>query len=185
MRCGILSKEHVMFLPSYEGPYFVMGHLDDLVYWIQKSPRAKVKVIQHDQLKASRSREPLDNAWVLDQSQNWTPSEIMPPAVDGHPADREDLGLHSLYSTALGDGPFWLSAPPATNSHIIGSLPPTPSHVILDHWWGCGGRATTPVSARTSAPTSVPGTAPVWGLAKEPVRGRENWFQSGTNSLLD
>lgn len=48
------------FLPSYEGPYFVMGHLDDLVYRIQKGPRAKVKVVHHDQLKCYRSREPLD-----------------------------------------------------------------------------------------------------------------------------
>lgn len=129
------------FLPSYEGPYFVMGHLDDLVYRIQKGPRAKVKVVHHDQLKCYRSREPLDNTWVLDQSQNWTPSEILPPAVDGHPADREDLGLHSLYSTASSDGPSDSrpSTPPATNTHMIGSLPPTPSHVVLDHGGGAVG----------------------------------------------
>ncbi|XP_059380006.1 uncharacterized protein LOC132115604 [Carassius carassius] len=129
------------FLPSYERPYFVMGHLDDLVYRIQKGPRAKVKVVHHDQLKCYRSREPLDNTWVLDQSQNWTPSEILPPAVDGHPADREDLALHNLYSAASSDGPSdsWPSTPPATNTHMIGSLPSTPSHVSLDHGEGVVG----------------------------------------------
>ena len=30
------------FLPSYEGPYFIVGKLDNLVYRIKKSPRAKV-----------------------------------------------------------------------------------------------------------------------------------------------
>ncbi|KAI3375563.1 hypothetical protein L3Q82_003878 [Scortum barcoo] len=39
------------FLPSYEGPYFVVGLLDDLVYRIKKSSRAKAKVVHHDKLK--------------------------------------------------------------------------------------------------------------------------------------
>eukprot|EP00064_Thunnus_orientalis_P001978 superscaffoldBa00000136_g1982 len=43
------------FLPSYEGPFFVLGQLDDQVYRIQKGPRTKVKVVHHDQLKPYRS----------------------------------------------------------------------------------------------------------------------------------
>ncbi|KAL7378431.1 hypothetical protein ABVT39_013562 [Epinephelus coioides] len=53
------------FLPSYEGPFFILGQLDDLVYRIQKGPKTKVKVVHHDQLKPYRSREPLDNAWAM------------------------------------------------------------------------------------------------------------------------
>ncbi|KAI3369647.1 hypothetical protein L3Q82_025356, partial [Scortum barcoo] len=48
------------FLPSYEGPYFVVGLLDDLVYRIKKSSRAKAKVVHHDKLKPYYSRTPLD-----------------------------------------------------------------------------------------------------------------------------
>lgn len=125
------------FLPSYEGPYFVMGQLDDLVYRIQKGPRAKVKVVHHDQLKSYRSREPLDNTWVLDQSQSWTPSEVQPPAVDEHPADQQDLSSHSPYSPGSSDSRP--STPPGNSSHRIGSLPSTPSHVILDHGGGAVG----------------------------------------------
>lgn len=39
------------FLPSYKGPYFIVGLLEDLVYCIQKSKRSNVKVIPHDKLK--------------------------------------------------------------------------------------------------------------------------------------
>lgn len=53
------------FLPSYEGPFFILGQLDDLVYRIQKGPKTKMKVVHHDQLKPYRSRDPLDNAWVM------------------------------------------------------------------------------------------------------------------------
>lgn len=128
------------FLPSYEGPFFVMGQLDDLVYRIQKSPRAKAKVVHHDQLKDYRSREPLDNAWVLDQAQTWTPSEILPPTADGGPAD-QDLDLHNLFSTSSSDvlGNSRLSTPPVIDSSVIGSLPSTPSHVIVDHGGGAVG----------------------------------------------
>lgn len=128
------------FLPSYEGPFFVMGQLDDLVYRIQKSPRAKVKVVHHDQLKHYRSREPLDNTWVLDQAQNWTPSEILPPAVDRDPAD-QDLGLRNFFSTAPSDGPSNSRppAPPANDSSGILSPPSTPSHVMFDHGGGAVG----------------------------------------------
>lgn len=114
-----------------------MGQLDDLVYRIQKGPRAKVKVVHHDQLKSYRSREPLDNTWVLDQSQSWTPSEVQPPAVDEHPADQQDLSSHSPYSPGSSDSRP--STPPGNSSHRIGSLPSTPSRVILDHGGGAVG----------------------------------------------
>ncbi|KAK3522786.1 hypothetical protein QTP86_034652 [Hemibagrus guttatus] len=48
------------FLPNYDGPYFILGHLDDLVYRIQRSSRAKVKVVHHDKLKPYHSRQPLE-----------------------------------------------------------------------------------------------------------------------------
>ena len=72
------------FLPSYEGPFFVLGQLDDLVYRIQKGPKTKVKVVHHNQLKPYRCRDPLDNTWALEQAQSLTPMEVSPP-VD--PAD--------------------------------------------------------------------------------------------------
>ncbi|KAL7408227.1 hypothetical protein ABVT39_020056 [Epinephelus coioides] len=43
---------------SYEGPFFILGQLDDLVYRIQKGPKTKVKVVHHDQLKPYRCRDP-------------------------------------------------------------------------------------------------------------------------------
>ena len=52
------------FLPSYEGHYFVVGLLDDLVYRIKKSPRAKTKVVHHDRLKSYHSRAPPDTSWI-------------------------------------------------------------------------------------------------------------------------
>lgn len=50
-------------LPSYEGPYFIVGLLDDLDYRIQKSQRSKVKVVHPDKLKPYYSRTMLDNSW--------------------------------------------------------------------------------------------------------------------------
>ncbi|KAL7883473.1 hypothetical protein SRHO_G00011310 [Serrasalmus rhombeus] len=73
------------FLPSYEGPYFILGQLDDLVYRIQKSPKTKCKVVHHDKLKAYHSREPLDNSWVFKQIETWHLTEIPPPALDTEP----------------------------------------------------------------------------------------------------
>ncbi|KAJ8369382.1 hypothetical protein SKAU_G00094100 [Synaphobranchus kaupii] len=61
------------FLPSYEGPYFVLGHLDDLVCRIQKGPKTK--------------------------AQSWTPVEVSPPALDVDLAD-PPLGLSQLFSDA-------------------------------------------------------------------------------------
>ena len=126
------------FLPSYEGPFFVMGQLDDLVYRIQKSPRTKVKVVHHDQLKHYRSREPLDNAWVLNQAKDWTPSEIVPPAVGEDPSD-QDLSLHHLFSTASSGDPSNSQSqptPPADQPSVIESPPSTPSHVLFDNGGG-------------------------------------------------
>eukprot|EP00064_Thunnus_orientalis_P023490 superscaffoldBa00008925_g23735 len=70
------------FLPSYEGPYFIVGQLDDLVYHIQRSQRAKVKVVHHDKLKPYHSRTPLDNSWVFQSLDKWAPMEVLPPASD-------------------------------------------------------------------------------------------------------
>uniref|UniRef100_A0A669C4Z6 Gypsy retrotransposon integrase-like protein 1 n=1 Tax=Oreochromis niloticus TaxID=8128 RepID=A0A669C4Z6_ORENI len=64
------------FLPSYEGPYFVVGLLDDLVYCIKKGPRAKAKVVHHDRLKPYHSRAPLDNSWVFQDSDQAAPIEV-------------------------------------------------------------------------------------------------------------
>lgn len=38
------------FLPSYEGPYFILSQLHDLVYQIQKGPKTRAKVVHRDQL---------------------------------------------------------------------------------------------------------------------------------------
>lgn len=70
------------FLPSYEGPYFIVGQLDDLVYQIQKGPRTKIKVVHHDKLKPFHSRTPLDNSWVLQKDDASTPLEVSPPFTD-------------------------------------------------------------------------------------------------------
>ncbi|KAF0026161.1 hypothetical protein F2P81_020898 [Scophthalmus maximus] len=60
------------FLPSYEGPYFVVGMLDDLVYRIKNGPRTKTTVAHHDKLKPYCSRTPLDNSWVFQDAETWT-----------------------------------------------------------------------------------------------------------------
>uniref|UniRef100_H3AXR6 Integrase catalytic domain-containing protein n=1 Tax=Latimeria chalumnae TaxID=7897 RepID=H3AXR6_LATCH len=44
------------FLPTYEGPYFVLDQIDDLVYLIKKNPMSKAKVVHHDKLKPYRAR---------------------------------------------------------------------------------------------------------------------------------
>ncbi|XP_053742608.1 uncharacterized protein LOC128771288 [Synchiropus splendidus] len=87
------------FLPSYEGPYFILGQLDDLVYRIQKNPRTKVKVVHHDQLKPYRCRDALDNTWALELASSWTPMEVSPPPVQSDQADL-DLGLSQLFSNS-------------------------------------------------------------------------------------
>ncbi|KAJ8346760.1 hypothetical protein SKAU_G00281610 [Synaphobranchus kaupii] len=94
-----VSNKVRKFLPSYEGPYFVLGHLDDLVCRIQKGPKTKVKVVHHDQLKPYRCRDPLDNTWVMEQARSWTPVEVSPPALIVDLAD-PPLGLSQLFSDA-------------------------------------------------------------------------------------
>ncbi|KAJ3607676.1 hypothetical protein NHX12_024727 [Muraenolepis orangiensis] len=85
------------FLPAYEEPYFILGHLDDLVYRIQKGPKTKVKVVHHDQLKPYRCCDPLDNTWVVEHARRWTPTEVSPPTLDMDPAD-PILGLSQLFT---------------------------------------------------------------------------------------
>lgn len=70
------------FLPAYEGPYFVVGLLDDLVYCIKKSMRANTKVVHNDRLKPYHSRALLDTSWVLQDADTWTPVEVLPPSPD-------------------------------------------------------------------------------------------------------
>ena len=107
------------FLPSYEGPYFVVGVLDDLVYRIQKSPRAKAKVVHHDKLKPYHPRTPLENSWVF------RGTEVSTPVLDGGFADTE-IGPLDLWDTPSGSqdvaagGPC--STPPA--SPINGQFSP-------------------------------------------------------------
>lgn len=85
------------FLPSYEGPFFVLGQLDDLVYRIQKGPKSKMKVVHHDQLKRYHSRDLLDNSWVFDRARSWTPVEVPYPTLDIYPSN-QDIGLTELFS---------------------------------------------------------------------------------------
>ncbi|XP_024116492.1 uncharacterized protein LOC112138149 [Oryzias melastigma] len=122
------------FLPSYEGPFFVLGQLDDLVYRIQKSPRSKAKVVHHDQLKPYRSHEPLDISWVQSQMQHWSPTEVSPHAVEGD-LEEQDLSLHNLFSAVTADDSNHSQSPllTAADSMVVRSLPSPPSHVIFDH----------------------------------------------------
>lgn len=112
MQYGISSRtlEVRKFLPSYEGPYFIVGLLDDLVYRIKKGPRTKTKVVHHDKLKPFYSRTPLDNGWVFKDTDAWAPVEGLPlqlgsssmiPALSslslGEVAsDREDSAVEAL-----------------------------------------------------------------------------------------
>ncbi|GLD71803.1 uncharacterized protein AKAME5_002312700 [Lates japonicus] len=86
------------FLPSYEGPYMVVGLLDDMVYRIQKSERAKVKVVHHDKLKPFYSRTPLDNSWAFQSAEEWSAVEVPPPAADVS-TDDTDIGPLNLWDT--------------------------------------------------------------------------------------
>jgi len=87
-------------LQSYEGPFFVLGHLDDLVYCIQKGPNTKVKVVHHDPLKPYPCCNPLDNAWAMEQARRWTPMEVSPPALDDIDPANSILSLSQLFSNA-------------------------------------------------------------------------------------
>ncbi|CAI5671940.1 unnamed protein product [Oreochromis niloticus] len=106
------------FLPSYEGPYFVVGLLDDLVYCIKKGPRAKAKVVHHDRLKPYHSRAPLDNSWVFQDSDQTAPIEVLPPALDESDSDI-DIGPFDLW-----EAPSGADQPDTGASLRTGSPPP-------------------------------------------------------------
>lgn len=91
------------FLPSYEGPYFIIGQLDDLIYRIQRGPKTKVKVVHHDQLKPYLSRIPLDNRWAIQHAEDWVPVEVPPPALDTDSSGL-DADLSLLFSGPGADG---------------------------------------------------------------------------------
>ena len=114
------------FLPSYEGPFFVLGQLDDLVYRIQKGPKTKVKVVHHDQLKPYRCRDPLDNTWALEQAQSWTPMEVSPPD-DVDPADTL-LGLPQLFSNT-DDSSSFPSSDPAVDIPVAAASHQSTTHL--------------------------------------------------------
>ena len=114
------------FLPSYEGPFFVLGQLDDLVYRIQKGPKTKVKVVHHDQLKPYRCRDPLDNTWALEQAQSWTPMEVSPPD-DVDPADTL-LGLPQLFSNT-DDSSSFPSSDPAVDIPVAAASHHSTTHL--------------------------------------------------------
>lgn len=150
------------FLPSYEGPYFILGHLDDLVYRIQKGPKAKVKVVHHDQLKPYRCRDPLDNTWALEQAQSWTPTEVSPPALDVDPAG-PTLGLAQLFDStdsAAEEGPSCTSSDPVT-ALLPSTLPPD-SIVSGDSQDNGGGVAEQRQQSRPSQKPHRRRRPPVW-----------------------
>ncbi|KAK3524881.1 hypothetical protein QTP86_011082 [Hemibagrus guttatus] len=91
------------FLPNYDGPYFILGHLDDLVYRIQRSPRAKVKVVHHDKLKPYHSQQPLENSWVFKDSEVWQPQEVPAPNLEADGAEL-DLDLSGLFTEGNNSG---------------------------------------------------------------------------------
>ncbi|CAL8258692.1 unnamed protein product [Arctogadus glacialis] len=99
------------FLPSYEGPYFIVGVLDDLVYRIKKGPRMKMKVVHHDKLKAYQSRTALDNSWTFREAETWAPVEAPPPLSD--PSSSEtDISPLNLWGTS-----------PETEDPVVEALP--------------------------------------------------------------
>ncbi|XDV23189.1 hypothetical protein PO909_027876 [Leuciscus waleckii] len=83
------------FLPAYEGLYYVLGHLDDMIYRIQKGPKTKVKVVHHDKLKPYHSRQPLENSWVFKSLEAW---QEIPTSSLGTNFSDFDLGLAHLFA---------------------------------------------------------------------------------------
>lgn len=64
-----------------------------------QSPRAKAKVVHHDKLKPYYSRTPLDNSWVFEDTDAWTPVEVSPPQPDPDSADTV-IGPLNLWDTS-------------------------------------------------------------------------------------
>ena len=94
----------------------VLGQLDDLVLRIQKGPKTKATVVHHDQLKPYYCRDPLDNSWVIQLAQSWTPVEVTPPTLDSDSSD-PDLGLSRLLpsTSEMSDSNSSFAERPATD----------------------------------------------------------------------
>ena len=64
------------------GPYVVIKQLSETVYRIQKTPRSKSFVVNHDKLKPAKLREPIDTSWALKRQcppeQEVVPSKEIP-----------------------------------------------------------------------------------------------------------
>ncbi|KAM6975889.1 retrovirus-related Pol polyprotein from transposon 412 [Tautogolabrus adspersus] len=108
------------FLPSYEGPYFVVGQLDDLIYRIKKSSKSKAKVVHHDKLKLYHSRTPLDNSWVFRDSDVSASVETPAAVADGAASDT-DFGPLNLWGSSSD------TEDPAAEEDGSISSPPSPS----------------------------------------------------------
>ncbi|KAL0151489.1 hypothetical protein M9458_053275 [Cirrhinus mrigala] len=94
------------FLLNYHGPYFILGHLDDLV--------TKVKVVYHDKLKPYHSRQPLENSWVFKDSEVW------------QPALGERRGIEGGESAGYSLPPPSIPAGPGTRTRSLSITSPTP-----------------------------------------------------------
>jgi len=55
------------FMPNYEGPYYVIAHVDPHMYVIQEGPRSKSITVHHDRLKPYQQRDAVDISWVQKQ----------------------------------------------------------------------------------------------------------------------
>uniref|UniRef100_A0A8C9Y874 Gypsy retrotransposon integrase-like protein 1 n=1 Tax=Sander lucioperca TaxID=283035 RepID=A0A8C9Y874_SANLU len=127
------------FLPSYEGPYFVVGVLDNLVYRIKRGLRTKMKVVHHDKLKAYHSRTTLDNDWVFQEAETWAPVEA-PPPLSGPSSSEIDISPLDLWGTSpeaedpvVGSLPGPFSLPPSSTASPSSSpLPYHPAEPSLD-----------------------------------------------------
>ena len=130
------------FLPSYEGPYFIVGVLDDLVYRIKKGQRMKMKVVHHDKLKAYHSRTALDNSWTFREAGTWAPA----PAPSSDPSSSEiDSNPLDLWGTSpetedpvVEALPGLFSPPPSPSSSQLPCHPTEPS--LEEAWTPCTAR---------------------------------------------
>ena len=64
------------FLPRFEGPYFIVKIIDDVILAIKKDARGKTKVVHHDQVKPYHTRENLQNGWVFKQRGEPPPLDV-------------------------------------------------------------------------------------------------------------
>ena len=70
------------FMDNYEGPYFVIGHIDPHVYVIKESSRSKSKIVHHDRLRPFTPREPVDTSWVHKEINKLKHTKEMPLPSD-------------------------------------------------------------------------------------------------------